>query len=55
LLAFTRETVVPDGDNRYHAIWEIPAGLFRKPVKLGPILVALNAHLKIHGHKVCGK
>jgi xanthine dehydrogenase YagS FAD-binding subunit len=44
------KALVPEGDNRYHAILgNSGPAYFVSPSSLAPILVALNAHLKIHG------
>jgi len=50
LAVYKGKPLVPDGDNRYHAILgNSGPAYFVSPSSLAPILVALNAHLKIHG------
>ncbi len=50
LAVYKGKPLVPDGDNRYHAILgNSGPAYFVSPSTLAPILVALNAHLKIHG------
>ncbi len=42
--------LVPDGDNRYHAILgNSGPAYFVSPSSLAPILIALNARVKLHG------
>ena len=44
--------LVPDGDNRYHAILgNDGAALFVNPSSLGPALIALMAKVKVYGSK----
>jgi len=50
LAVYKGKPLVPDGDNRYHAILgNSGPAYFVSPSSLAPILIALNAHLKIHG------
>jgi xanthine dehydrogenase YagS FAD-binding subunit len=50
LAVYKGKPLVPDGDNRYHAILgNSGPAYFVSPSSLAPILVALNARLKIHG------
>jgi xanthine dehydrogenase YagS FAD-binding subunit len=50
LAVYKGKPLVPDGDNRYHAILgNSGPAYFVSPSSLAPILVALNAHLNIHG------
>jgi xanthine dehydrogenase YagS FAD-binding subunit len=48
----TGEPLVPNGDNRYHAILgNSGAALFVNPSSLAPALIAMNAKVKIFGAK----
>ena len=50
LATYNGKALVPDGDNRYHAILgNSGPAYFVSPSRLAPILVALNAQVKIHG------
>jgi xanthine dehydrogenase YagS FAD-binding subunit len=50
LAVYNGKPLVPDGDNRYHAILgNSGPAYFVSPSSLAPILIALNARLKIHG------
>jgi len=50
LAVYKGKPLVPDGDNSYHAILgNSGPAYFVSPSSLAPILVALNARLKIHG------
>ena len=50
LAVYKGKPLVPDGDNRYHAILgNSGPAYFVSPSSLAPILVALNAKLKLHG------
>jgi xanthine dehydrogenase YagS FAD-binding subunit len=41
------KSLIPDGENRYHAIFGGGPAYFVSPSSLGPALVALGAHIKI--------
>ncbi len=41
------KSLVPNGDNRYHAIFPKPPAYFVSASSLGPALIALNAQVKI--------
>lgn len=50
LAIYNGKPLVPDGDNRYHAILgNSGPAYFVSPSSLAPILVALNAKVKLHG------
>ena len=50
LAIYKGKPLVPDGDNRYHAILgNSGPAYFVSPSSLAPILIALNAKLKLHG------
>ncbi len=50
LATYNGKPLVPDGDNRYHAILgNSGPAYFVSPSRLAPILIALNARVKIHG------
>ena len=50
LATYNGKPLVPEGDNRYHAILgNSGPAYFVSPSSLAPILIALNAHMKIHG------
>jgi len=50
LATYNGKPLVPDGDNRYHAILgNSGPAYFVSPSSLGPILVALGAKLHLHG------
>jgi len=50
LATYNGKALVPDGDNRYHAILgNSGPAYFVSPSSLGPILVALGAKLQLHG------
>jgi xanthine dehydrogenase YagS FAD-binding subunit len=50
LATYKGKPLVPDGDNRYHAILgNSGPAYFVSPSSLAPILIALNAHLNIYG------
>jgi xanthine dehydrogenase YagS FAD-binding subunit len=50
LATYNGKPLVPDGDNRYHAILgNSGPAYFVSPSSLGPILVALGAKLRLHG------
>jgi xanthine dehydrogenase YagS FAD-binding subunit len=50
LANYNGKPLVPDGDNRYHAILgNSGPAYFVSPSSLAPILVALDAKLKLHG------
>ncbi len=50
LAVYKGKPLVPDGDNRYHAILgNSGPAYFVSPSSLAPILIALNAQVKLHG------
>jgi xanthine dehydrogenase YagS FAD-binding subunit len=50
LAAYKGNPLVPEGDNRYHAILgNSGPAYFVSPSSLGPILIALDAKVKLHG------
>jgi xanthine dehydrogenase YagS FAD-binding subunit len=50
LATYQGKPLVPDGDNRYHAILgNSGPAYFVSPSSLAPILIALNAKVKLHG------
>jgi len=50
LAVYKGKPLVPDGDNRYHAILgNSGPAYFVSPSSLAPILIALDAKLKLHG------
>src|SRR5208282_4976981 len=50
LAVYKGKPLVPDGDNRYHAILgNSGPAYFVSPSSLGPILIALDAKVKLHG------
>ena len=50
LAIYNGKSLVPDGDNRYHAILgNSGPAYFVSPSSLGPILIALNAKLRLQG------
>lgn len=50
LAVYKNRPLVPDGDNRYHAILgNSGPAYFVSPSNLAPILIALDAKLKLHG------
>jgi len=50
LAVYNGNPLVPDGDNRYHAILgNSGPAYFVSPSSLAPILIALNAKMKLHG------
>jgi len=50
LAVYNGKPLVPDGDNRYHAILgNSGPAYFVSPSSLAPILMALNAKVKFHG------
>jgi xanthine dehydrogenase YagS FAD-binding subunit len=50
LAVFNGKPLVPDGDNRYHAILgNSGPAYFVSPSSLAPILIALDAKVKLHG------
>ena len=51
LLAMKDKSLVPDGENRYHAIFGGGPAYFVSASSLGPALVALNAKVKLVGPK----
>jgi len=50
LAIYNGKPLVPDGDNRYHAILgNSGPAYFVSPSSLAPLLIALNAKVKLHG------